>query len=236
MSKNPCLTKTASERRRTLAEGHRERLKKRFLAEDLERFEPHNALEILLFYALPRIDTNMIAHRLIDRFGSFSGVLDAPCEEIASVDGVGENAAIFLKLISATVKYYEKEQNINKALVSDSSDEIGRLLVEKLSAEPNEKVVLMMLDNSGNVTDIRVVYEGSVNSANVNLRRITEAVLVSKASSVILAHNHPGGIALPSVEDIEVTQTLKKALLLIDVDLVEHYIIAPDGYAKIINS
>ena len=134
------------------------------------------------------------------------------------------------------VKYYEKEQNINKALVSDSSDEIGRLLVEKLSAEPNEKVVLMMLDNSGNVTDIRVVYEGSVNSANVNLRRITEAVLVSKASSVILAHNHPGGIALPSVEDIEVTQTLKKALSLIDVDLVEHYIIAPDGYAKIINS
>lgn len=218
-----------------LAEGHRDRLRKRFLAEDLEKFEPHNALEILLFYALPRIDTNMIAHRLIDRFGSFSAVLDAPCDEIASVEGVGENAAVFIKLICATVKYYEKEQNKNKGIAPDSSDEIGKLLIEKLSAEPNEKVVVMMLDNSGNITDIRVVHEGSVNSANINVRRITETVLLAKASSVIIAHNHPNGVALPSVEDIEATQTLKRAFSLIDVDLVEHYVVAHDGYSKILN-
>ena len=82
-----------------MAEGHRERVKRRFLTEDLERFEAHNALEFLLFYGLPRIDTNGIAHRLIDRFGSFSEVLEAPLDELASVDGVGDNAAIFLKLI-----------------------------------------------------------------------------------------------------------------------------------------
>ena len=92
-----------------MAEGHRERVKRRFLTEDLESFEAHNALEFLLFYGLPRIDTNGIAHRLIDRFGSFSEVLEAPLDELASVDGVGDNAAIFLKLIHSTVKYYEDD-------------------------------------------------------------------------------------------------------------------------------
>lgn len=216
-----------------MAQGHRERVKRRFITEDLDGFEQHNALEFLLFYALPRIDTNTIAHRLIDRFGSFSEVLEAPLNDIAAVDGVGENAATFLKLINSTIRYYEKDVATRSHIAFDNKDAIGKFLVEKLSGEANEKVVLLLLDNKGGLMESRVLHEGSVNSAAVNVRRVTETALLGKASSVIIAHNHPGGIAFPSTDDITVTESIKRALALVDIALLDHYIIAGNNYIRL---
>ena len=216
-----------------LAEGHRERVKRRFLAEDLEAFEQHNALEFLLFYALPRIDTNGIAHRLIDRFGSFSEVLEAPIDEIASVDGVGDNAAIFLKLIHSTVKYYERDVANRSQSAFDSKDTIGKFLVEKFAGEENEKVILMMLDNKCELIEARVLHEGTVNSVSANIRQVTEMALRARASSVIISHNHPRGIAFPSTEDIAVTENIKRALSLVDITLIDHYIVAGNNYIRL---
>lgn len=216
-----------------MAEGHRERVKRRFLTEDLDSFEPHNALEFLLFYALPRIDTNGIAHRLIDRFGSFSEVLEAPLEDIASIDGVGENAAIFLKLLHSTVRYYEKDASERSQAAFDSKDMIGKFLIEKFAGEENEKVILLLLDNKGGLIESRVLHEGSVNSSAVNVRRITEIALLGRASSVILAHNHPRGLAIPSTDDISVTENIRRALSLVDINLLDHYIIAGSNYIRL---
>lgn len=216
-----------------MAEGHRERVKRRFLTEDLESFEAHNALEFLLFYGLPRIDTNGIAHRLIDRFGSFSEVLEAPLDELASVEGVGDNAAIFLKLIHSTVKYYEDDVARRSAESFDSKEAIGKFLIEKYAGEENEKVMLLLLDNRGGLIESRVLQEGSVNSANVNVRRVTEIALRGKASSVVIAHNHPRGIAFPSAEDIEVTKSISRALSLVDITLLDHYIVAANSFIRL---
>lgn len=219
-----------------MAEGHRERVKRRFLSEDLDGFEAHNALEFLLFYALPRIDTNGIAHSLIDRFGSFSEVLEAPLDELASVDGVGDNAAIFLKLLHSTVRYYENDVSRRSQESFDSKDAIGKFLIEKFAGEKNEKVILLLLDNKGGLIESRVLHEGSVNSSAVNVRRITEIALMGRASSVIIAHNHPRGIAIPSADDISVTESIRRALMLVDIKLLDHYIVAENNYIRLSDS
>ena len=216
-----------------MAEGHRERVKRRFLSEDLDGFEAHNALEFLLFYALPRIDTNGIAHSLIDRFGSFSEVLEAPLDELASVDGVGDNAAIFLKLLHSTVRYYENDVSRRSQESFDSKDAIGKFLIEKFAGEKNEKVILLLLDNKGGLIESRVLHEGSVNSSAVNVRRITEIALMGRASSVTIAHNHPRGIAIPSADDISVTESIRRALMLVDIKLLDHYIVAENNYIRL---
>ena len=216
-----------------MAEGHRERVKRRFLSEDLDGFEAHNALEFLLFYALPRIDTNGIAHSLIERFGSFSEVLEAPLDELASVDGVGDNAAIFLKLLHSTVRYYENDVSRRSQESFDSKDAIGKFLIEKFAGEKNEKVILLLLDNKGGLIESRVLHEGSVNSSAVNVRRITEIALMGRASSVIIAHNHPRGIAIPSADDISVTESIRRALMLVDIKLLDHYIVAENNYIRL---
>lgn len=216
-----------------MAEGHRERVKRRFLSEDLDGFEAHNALEFLLFYALPRIDTNGIAHSLIDRFGSFSEVLEAPLDELASVDGVGENAAMFLKLLHSTVRYYENDVSRRSRDSFDSKDAIGKFLVEKFAGEKNEKVILLLLDNKGGLIESRVLHEGSVNSSAVNVRRITEIALMSRASSIVIAHNHPRGIAFPSADDISVTESIRRALMLVDIKLLDHYIVAENNFIRL---
>ncbi len=216
-----------------MAEGHRARLKKRFLNDDLDNFEPHNALELLLFYALPRVDTNPIAHRLIEKFGSFSAVLQAPKEEIASVEGMGENAAVFLKVINSSFRYYEADRRSIERLTLDTPEKIGSFLVGKYAGLGNERVSILLFDNKRRLIEMRVVYEGSVTSAGINIRQLAEIALFKHASFVILAHNHPNGIAFPSVDDLAVTDALRKALELLEITLADHYIIADDEYITV---
>lgn len=213
-----------------MAEGHRARLKKRFLTEGLENFEPHNTLELLLFYAIPRVDTNPIAHRLIDRFGSVSAVLDASVSELSSVDGVGENAAIFLKLIGESYRYLDSDTDNFDKLVLDDEERISKYLIGAYRGVPNEVVMLLMFDAKRRLIETCRVHEGSVSSAGVNIRKLAELALEKRAVSVILAHNHPGGLAFPSADDIAVTTALHRALVVLEIQLVSHYIIAGGEY------
>ena len=216
--------------------GHRQRLKDRFLQEGLDRFTDVQVLELLMFYCIPRQDTNELAHRLLTHFGSLSQVLDADIEELTKVDGIGVNAATYLKLIPAAGRYY----NVDRVKFEDKPlltiEDCGRYLLPFFQGRCNEMVFLLCLDAKCKVLCCRQVGEGSINSAGIPIRRVVEMALAAKASTVILAHNHPSGIALPSREDIASTQRIAVALDAVDVILSDHLVVADNDYISMVQS
>ena len=219
----------------SIHDGHRQRLKERFRTEGLDNFSDIQVLELLLFYCIPRKDTNPIAHALLDRFGSLSQVLDAPIAELAKVPGMGENAATFLSLTTAVGRYYQVDRAMNVDILT-SVEKCGQYLVPFFYGRRNETVFLLCLDAKCKVLCCNEIGEGSVNSAGVPIRRIVEAALGVNATTVILAHNHPSGIALPSGEDVQTTQRVAAALSTVDIVLADHIIVADDDFVSMAQS
>ena len=209
--------------------GHRLRLRDRFRKEgcDLDHFEPHNTLELLLFYCAPQKDTNELAHLLIDEFGSISGVFDASYEELIKVNGVGEYTATFLKMIPALFRVYEQDR-VKDEVVLDSAEKAGRYFVPKFIGRTEELVFVACLDSECKVKCCEVVNHGTVSAATVNVRKIAEYAMKYNATNVIIAHNHPYGLAVASPEDIMTTDAIYYALQLIGIDLTDHIIVAKD--------
>ena len=220
----------------SIHDGHRQRLKERFVQQGLDQFTDVQALELLLFYCIPRQDTNELAHRLLERFHSFSQVLEADVEDLVQVKGIGENTAVFLKLIPAAGRYYQ----VDRVNIDDQPlltiDACGNYLLPYFSGRCNEMVYMLCLDAKGKVLGCRLVGEGGINSTGVPVRKIVEIALSIKATSVILAHNHPSGIALPSFEDVATTQRIAVALQSVDVLLADHLVIADDDYTSMVQS
>ena len=210
-------------------DGHRDRLRKSYLEHGLMSMNDINALELLLFYAIPRRDTNEIAHRLLDRFGSLDGVFSASAEELKEVDGIGENAAALLTLIPEIMKKsrVSKTREIRQIR---SSDEAGAYLLPYFLNERDEVVDLLCLDTKRAVICCAEMSRGVVNSVDTGIRRIVEKALKARACSAIIAHNHPDGIALPSREDEVFTRALFNALETVGIRLEDHIIVAEDDY------
>lgn len=208
--------------------GHRGRLKERYRREGLDNFDPINALELLLFYCIPRIDTNPLAHRLLDRFGTINKVLEAPRAELIQVEGVSENTAVFLSLIKDTCRYYMVSQN-NKTHTLNSIEACAKYLRPYFIGRSNEAVYVLCLDGKCQVISCELVSEGTFNSAPFPFRKVVEVIVNSRAASVLIAHNHPGGIAVPSQDDSRQTRKLAELLRDIDVVLVDHLVFADDG-------
>ncbi len=215
-------------------EHHRERLKNRFLSEGLEGFEPHNVIELLLFYSVPRRDTNPTAHRLIERFGSVSGVLDADFSELCRVEGVGEHSASLIKLIPQLARRYMTELAFEGGRL-DTAQKLGDYFVSKYIGEASETVYMMLLSSSYQCLGCELLHRGSVNSSYITTRTMIEHALNYKASMVVLAHNHPGGVAVPSSDDIRTTALMSEALSVVDVRLIEHFIVAGDKYTPMLS-
>lgn len=216
-------------------EGHRQRVKNRFCKEGLDSFEEVHALELLLFYAVPRIDTKPLARSLLDRFGSLTLVLEATQEELMAVPGVGANIATFLTLITAAGRYYRK-QKADQQVILESLEKYGDYLLNMFHGKRNETVYLLCLDSKFKVLGCREVGEGDANSVNVPIRKAVEIALSTNATMVILAHNHPSGIAIPSREDIETTERLAKALGAMDIILADHVVVADEDYVSMVQS
>ncbi len=211
--------------------GHRERLKKRFRQEGLDHFAPHEVLELLLFYCIPRKNTNEIAHRLLARFHSVHGVLNASEAELSKVEGMGESATSFIQLLRQAHRYYEVSAVSDELLTS--LDACGRYIVPRFLGQRNEVVYLLCLDAKCKALECFQVGQGSVNSTAVPIRRIVELALGVNATSVVLAHNHPSGIALPSDEDKLTTHRVAIALRSVEIELVDHIIVADGDYVSL---
>ena len=214
-----------------LHEGHRKRMKERFIKSGLDDFAPHNILELLLFYSIPRGDTNPVAHRLIDTFGSLSGVFDATPEELVKVDGVGENSAILISMIPQIARKYLEDKADTANIVGGCSD-IGAFLLPKFVGRTNEALMMVSIDNKNKIISCSVVAEGTVDSAKVSRRKIMEEAMKVKATRVILAHNHPCGVAVPSSEDVVMTKEIGRLFAQVGIELVDHIIVANDDYVS----
>ena len=214
-------------------DGHRQRMKGRFREAGAAAFDDHNLLEMLLFYAVPRRDTNELAHKLINRFGTYSGVLEASIDELMSVDGIGESAAVLIKLVPEMNKRYMQRSNDSDTISSASA--AGKYFVSKFAYETVEVAYAMFLDSKNRIIACREISRGVVNATEICIRAIAEQALACKATSVIIAHNHPDGIPVPSAEDELTTQKIKLALSTVGIKLADHIIVGGDQYVSFVS-
>ncbi len=208
-----------------LHEGHRERLRKRFLKDGLESFEDHNVLELLLFYSISRKDTNEEAHALINEFGSLSNVFDAGYEELCKVKGIGERTASLIKLMPALFQKYETDKLNKDGVILNSAELVAKYTSKYFKGLTEERLYLLCLDSNSEVISFDLVSSGTVNSTPLNNRMIIEKAFNTKAASIILVHNHPSGITAPSRMDIDATRDIAYAINLIGLRLSDHIII-----------
>ena len=217
-------------------DGHREKMRRRFLAGGLDSFADHEALELLLYYAIPRQDTNPIAHALMDRYGSLSAVMAAPVEDLQKVKGIGESAAILLKLVPRLCYKARLEDARRQDLVLNTAQRAGAYLLECFAGETHEVLYQLCLDRKGKLLACKRLGEGGINSAPLDVRKLVENALLSSASAVILAHNHPSGVAAPSQEDFIATDQARAALETVRVNLADHIIVADRDFVSFAES
>ena len=191
---------------------HRRRVYERFLREGLAGFEEHNAMEFLLFLARPRGDTNPLAHALIDRFGSLSAVLDAPIEELERVPGVGHSSAVVLKFIPQMCAYYLENKTSHKVPLT-SVEEASAFFMPKFFARTQEAFYMAAVDDRRVLLRCVLISEGSANATAVSVAKVVSEALKCGATGVMLAHNHPRGITLPSSSDMAVTREIYLSLI-----------------------
>lgn len=209
-----------------LHENHRARLREKFMA-DAESLSEHEVLELLLFYALPRVNTNDTAHRLINEFGSISEVLSAPTDLLESVKGIGENAAVFLSTIGLLIKKYYSP------LVSDREEKFSfgtykKPLIDLFATFDKEVFIMIFLDENHKVKAKKTITGHHKDKVELDMRDITEAVVSYKPSYVIIAHNHLSGNPHPSEADDNATSKINMICSLNGAELVDHLIFSDD--------
>ena len=216
-------------------DGHRARLRRQLLDGGLDSFSDVQALELLLGFVIARKDVNPLAHALLDRFGSLSGVLDAPAGELMKVPGIGENTAVMLSVMPQLMRRYTIGKN-KTGTILNTTTKAGSYLLPFFFGAKDEQVFLLCLDAKCKVLDCRKLFTGSVNTVGVSVRRIVEEALRRNATSVILAHNHTSGIALPSREDEETTNMVQAALEAVGIRLADHMVMVEDDFVSMADS
>lgn len=205
--------------------GHRARLRRRFLNEGLDGFEPHEMLELLMQYAIPRKDTNPLGHRLLDTFGTLDAVFSADVNDLQQVPGMGEYAAVLVRLTRAMMAQVQRS-SMGEKPVLDSFKTAGRYMVSILSDQVNETIYCVCVDKNFRLLYPKVISRGSVDQAWVHPRLIVEVALRHRAAGIYLAHNHPGGSLSLSGADIEVSYHVENALRPLGVDMHDHFVVS----------
>lgn len=215
--------------------GHRGRLKQRFFDYGERVFDDHQLLELLLFYCVPQGDVNPLAHRLINRFGTLAAVLDAKPEDLTSVKGIGNHAALFLSMLPQVMRRYELSRTSTESIVSSVAD-AGEYLLPYFFGTRNETIYLLCLDAKGRVLSCSYLAEGGLDRVILSSRQVVETALDHRATSVILAHNHISGVATPSQSDVDLTLALRPLLKSLNIRLLDHVIIADGDFVSMVES
>ncbi len=211
--------------------GHRERLRRRFIDNGLDGFEEHQALELYLFYAIPRRDTNPLAHRLLERYRNIGGVCDAPIDELERDFGLSESAAALLKLLPEMSRLYNESKLSDTNLIDPET--VGDMIARRFIGRTSEAVALLLGSAKGKILYFDIVAKGSVSSSDFPLRRIVDLAIRHNARTAYIAHNHPSGSLLPSRADVDVTKLLDSTLSSVGVHLLDHFIVADNEYASL---
>ena len=212
-----------SDKNTNIHKDHRKRVKQKFLKNGITAFEQHEVLEMLLFYAIPRMDTNRLAHELINKYGSFSGVFEASIQSLIEVPGVNYHTAILLKLIPAITNICATDKIKNGTYITSSfvAKKFVRSLFQGLDVE---NFFIICITANSRVIDTLRLTSNEVHKVDVPIRKVTNFILKNNCSRVILAHNHPNGSAKPSYEDISLTRKLINSCVLNDIDIIDHMI------------
>ena len=212
---------------------HRKRHRKRFIEAAGDGFSDHELMELLLFYAIPRKNTNKIAHELCERFGSFEKVMDASIDELTSVKDIGTNSAVLIKVVATMARKYveEKSKAPRRIETLEKAVDYGR---NRIFGSIKEVVYATFTDNALNVIDTCLVSVGTLSEAKPLIRNIIELCIVKRASAVVLFHNHPHGGTEASEADINFTNLLERELDMLGINLVEHIVIDSTGFNTIL--
>ncbi len=208
---------------------HRQRIKERFITQGLESFRDYEALELMLTYAIAQKDLKPLAKNLLDRFGSFQAVLEAPLEELTQVDGIGEHAALLIKLFRDCTQYYLRKTILKRDIISSPAD-LVTYCTSAMAHLPDEQFRVVYLNAKNEVIKDDIVQEGTVDQTAVYPRKIIEQALQEKAVALILVHNHPSGNPEPSVQDRQLTAAIISAAGTMDIKVHDHIIIGRSGY------
>lgn len=216
--------------------GHRERLKSRFAEHGLEPFSDVEALEMLLFYALPRCNTNEIAHLLLERFGSYRGVLEADVSELKLVKGVGENAALLIHLVCEMNRRYLLSDRGSGKNIMTSTEAAGEYLKPLFAYATDEMAYAVSINSAGRVVRCHELARGISNRVEFSARQVVEIALHDNAAYIILAHNHLSDVALPSNADLVATRQIRNTLMNVGVSLADHIIVSGDEFVSMRDS
>ncbi len=226
---------TVAEKKGGEHEGHRQRMKERLLAEGLTHFSGHEVLEMLLYYAIPYRDTNPLGHRLENKFGSLSKVLEADYADLLRVEGVTPHSAALISLCGQLARRYQREQYAMGALLY-TTDDFGNFILPWFSGAKDESVVLLSMDNRHKVLNTTRIFEGSVNSTQFSVRDAVQQVLRDNATQVVMAHNHPNGHAFPSRADLDTTTRFAAVLRELNVRLLDHLVVSEGDFVSLAES
>ena len=210
--------------------GHRKRVKANVIKNGFSQLEEHKLLELMLFYSIPREDTNELAHKLINHFGSFEEVFKADIEQLKRVDGVGENTAIMIAATGETFNRISKAKPPKKRVYKNTED-LKELAFSLLKGEKNEKVFLICFDAKKTLKRYTVISEGDEISSEINMKEVIKNLVDSDSSLAVLAHNHPTSSAEPSASDVDSTRMVCVTLRKIGYALADHIIIGENDDA-----
>lgn len=214
-------------------EGHRQRMKNRFLKHGLESFDDHQVLEVLLFYAVPKKDTNELAHTLLNKYGSLDKVFEAEYDDLIQIKGVGENIASLIKFFQMLSRRYISSTFDYEGVVRlNDVKKMTSYCANLFKGEKREIVYAIALDDELYLIDKMKISEGIANKVEVSIRRLTEFAFKCNCTRMVLTHNHPNGSMLASRADIEVTENIADVLSSVDVELVDHIVVGRGGAAS----
>ena len=209
--------------------GHRRRMRSRVAENGFSSLEPHEALECLLYITNARKNTNRMAHELIDRFGDFAGVLDASEEDLLTVEGVGPSTARMLHLLPQISRYYGRSRTSTTRCIK-TTEQMGSYLMAKFAWSDYERAMLVSLDSRKRVRAAVWLREGTSDRVSLDIKNVVAAAIKGGTDAVVLCHNHPNGVALPSLEDMDATGSIARALGLVNVHLLDHFILTDTEY------
>ena len=211
---------------------HRKRLRKRFLNEGIDNFEDHNVLELLLFFSIPRRDTNEIAHALLEKFGSLSNVFTASVDQLCTVKGIGESSAVLIKMIPQIWKKFAVENYLASNCIADIESS-GEYLTKLFIGAESEQCYMLIFNEKGKMTNTVEVDTGDVSSVYFSPRILMDIAVKYGASSFILSHNHLTGSTEPSTQDIMLTRRLCEVFDIMGIPMRAHIIVSGSEYRVI---
>ena len=208
-------------------------LRRRFMHRSPDGLKDEELLELLLRYS--RDDAGEMARKILERFPNIAVIMEADAEDLSTVEGMDEDTVLLLRLIPELHRRYFLSRSRAQKRLADSRD-YGNYLQPYFYGARDEMVYLLLLDAAGQVLNCRLLAKGSVNATGVPIRRLVQEALTANATGIVLAHNHPCGIVLPSKEDVELTLRLREALEIMDLTLLDHIIVADDDFVSLRDS